>query len=108
MLLEKSFAAVALLVCVLLLVRGALRPQQRQQWDSAVRRAGHSTRALGQTLGQGLAQRWRLLAGRRGAAQEAQQAIERARRAGNKPKGGDNVVRPSAFDPSRRRDDKLH
>jgi hypothetical protein len=104
MLPEKIFAAVVLLLCVLALVHGALGARQRQQWDQATRRAADAIRRAGL----GLAQGWRRLRARRGAAREAQDAIERARRAGPKPKGGDNVIRPPEFDRRRGRGDKLH
>ncbi len=107
MLVEKSLAALVLLVCVLALVRGAVGVRQRQRWDQAVQRATTSLRHTGQRLAQGWRQ-WRV---RRGAAQEAQDVIERARRAGTKaapPKEDDNVIRPAAFDRKQRRGDKLH
>jgi hypothetical protein len=104
MLLEKSLAAVVLVICLLALVRGALSAQRRQQWDQAARGAAQASRRASQ----GLVQGWRRWRGRRGAAQEAQDLIERARRAGTNAKGGDNVIRPPEFDRTRGRGDKLH
>jgi hypothetical protein len=124
MLFEKIFAALVLLICVLALWRGALGVQRRQQWDARLQRALGSSRHAGHRL----AQRWQAWRSQRQATQAAQQAhaaIERARRAAgpsekgtSRPnengvgngggKGKQNVIYPAAFDPKKRRDDKLH
>ncbi len=114
MLLEKILAALVLLVCVLALVRGALSPRRRQQWDQAAHRTASASRRAGQGMAQGLGQGWRRWRGRRGAADEAQAAIERARRMGRgstksgPADGGNNVIRPKAFERKPQRDDKPH
>jgi hypothetical protein len=132
MLFEKILAALILLICVLALWRGALGAQRHQQWDARVQRALGASRRAGHTL----AQRWQAWRSRRHATQAAQEAnavIERARRAGSNGKkskqkpnennidndsgkrsekgsgqGSSKVIYPAAFDPEKRRGDKLH
>jgi Mg2+/citrate symporter len=84
---EQIVAALALGVCVVLLLRLALPQRQRRRVDAAWRQAVQSVRLLPHRLRFGRAQR-------RSAQQEADEAIRRARR---KAERDGNVVRPDAF-----------
>ena len=85
--LEYIFAAIALGVCVALLLRMALPERQQQRVDAAWRLAVHRARLLAHRL-------WFWRAHRKRAAREAEEAIRRAQR---KVERDGNVIRPDAF-----------
>jgi len=96
-LIEKTFAAAVVLVCVVLLVRQFIGARHRLRWDAAVGRIWRRTRATAIRL-------YRWPAAHRRAQREAEAAIRRARGEGSlRGIDGDNVVRPK-FKNSR----KLH
>jgi len=85
--LEQIFAAVALLVCVALLLRMALPERRQQRVDAACRQAMQRARQLARRL-------WFWRAHRQRAAREAEEAIRRAQR---KVERDGNVIRPDSF-----------
>jgi len=98
---ESLFAALGLMVCVLLLLRMGLGPARRQRFDAFWQRRLDGLRRSGLWL----QRQWRLLRASRGARREAEAVIDRLRR------GRDgNVIRPRRFDgKGRGRDDRtLH
>ena len=99
-LIEKTFAVVVVLVCVLLLVRQFIGARHRMVWDAAAGRLWRRMRTTALRL-------YRWPAAHRRAHREADAAIRRARgqRDARGPSEGDddNVVRPK-FKNSR----KLH
>ena len=101
MMFERVFAALALVACVLLLVRLAIGARRRSRVDRAMRRALWALRRAGSSVRAGFMS----LRHRREAAREADAAIERAR----KRSGGEwdgNVYRPKTFRKPPR--DKMH
>ena len=82
--LEQIAAAVALLVCVALLLRMVLPDRRQQRVDAAWHRAVQHCRLLVRRL-------WFWRSHRRSAAREAEEAIRRAQR------GRDNVIGPESF-----------
>ncbi|HEY4067749.1 MAG TPA: hypothetical protein VGM74_12695 [Burkholderiaceae bacterium] len=98
---ERVFAALALVACVLLLLRLAIGARRRARVDLALRRAMGAVRRSASGLHAGMLS----LRHRREAAREAEAAIERAR----KRSGGEwdgNVYRPKSFRKPPR--DKMH
>lgn len=93
-LLQNMVAGLVLAACVLGLIRLVAGAPRRQRWDAAVRDGWQRvTRWCRRT--------WQAPAQRRAAAQEAQAAIDRARRrerAADVAADG-NVLRPRAFNP---------
>lgn len=87
---EKVLAAIGLLACTVLLVRMALPSRRRQAFDAWARGAWHGSQRLGRRL-----VAWRP-SSRKQAARVAEEAIERARRAGSTERDG-NVYRPKSF-----------
>jgi hypothetical protein len=84
---EKTLAAIGLLVCVALLVRMVLRERQRQRMDASLQRSWRASRRHALRV-------WNWRARRKHAAREAQAAIRRAR--GGTTRDG-NVIRPESF-----------
>jgi len=99
-LIEKTFAVVVVLVCVVLLVRQFVGARHRVRWDAAMARVWRRVRTTAVRV-------YRWPAAHRRAQREAQAAIRRARgerdARGPREGDGDNVVRPK-FKNSR----KLH
>ena len=99
-LIEKTFAVVVVLVCVLLLVRQFVGARHRGRWDSTMSRLWRRLRTTAVRV-------YRWPAAHRRAHREAEAAIRRARgqrdMRGPHDGDGDNVVRPK-FKNSR----KLH
>jgi hypothetical protein len=93
---EKLFAAVALAVCIVLMVRLLLGVRLRLRFDAAARRSWQ--RVKGWTL---TAYHWR--SSRKDAARVAEEAIRRAREGG---RWEGNVYKPKSFKRPPR--DKLH
>lgn len=98
---DKIAAALGLLVCALIALRMAVGPVRRQRFDDACRRCFYK-------LGARLAQRRR----RKPAAatvdpdaarREADRLIERVRQRRQDVVQDGNVIRPRAFDPSRKK-----
>jgi len=98
---DKFAAALGLLVCALIALRMAVSPVRRQRFDDACRRHFEKLRAR-------LAQMRRRaptanaadpIAARR----EAERVIERARQRRQDVDQDGNVIRPRAFDPSRKK-----
>lgn len=87
MLIERTLAALALAVCLVLLLRMMLGQRRRQRFDAAARRAWTGAQ---RTLRRAL--RWR--SSRRESAAAADAAIRRARQAGTRD---GNVIRPKSF-----------
>ena len=87
MLLEQVLAAVALFVCVALLLRMVLPERRQQRVDAAWRSAMLRCRLLARRL-------WFWRSHRRSAAREAEEVIRRARR---KVRRDGNVIRPDSF-----------
>jgi hypothetical protein len=85
---EKTFAAIVLLMCVALLVRLGLGARRRQRLDAGLRRGALICRLV-------LLRIWHVLRYRRAAANEAEAAIRRARERGQHK--DDNVIRPESF-----------
>lgn len=85
--LENIFAAIALLVCVALLLRMTLPQRHQQRVDAAWRHAVQRGRLLTRRL-------WFWREHRRSAAREAEDAIRRAQR---KVTRDGNVTRPDSF-----------
>jgi hypothetical protein len=84
---EKVFAAGALAVCGVLLLRMALPERQRDRLDAAWQRALHGSRQLARRA-------WFWRTHRQTAAREAEEAIRRAQRSVERD---GNVIRPDAF-----------
>lgn len=103
---EKLLAAVGLVLCVLLLVRGMLPARRRERLDAAARRLAQRLRRFGT----GIAQAWQRRRKHGAAAREAGEAIERARRGSERRRAPidreGNVIRPRSF--HGRRDDNGH
>jgi hypothetical protein len=92
-LVEKTFAAAMVAVCVLLLLRMLLRPRSRDRIDAVVRRGGERWSGRVRRL-----VAWPAAEAR--ARREAKEAIQRARRSAIEREG--NVYRPKAFKGKRR------
>ena len=98
---EKFAAAFGLLVCALMVLRLAVGPAHRQRFDTACRR-------LYQQAGAHWASLRRRTQGARAAdpdaaRREADQLIERARQRRQDADHDGNVIRPRAFDPSKKK-----
>jgi hypothetical protein len=93
---EKSFAAVVLAVCVLLFVRLLIGARYRHRLDAALRRAAFAARRTARTA-------WRWPAARHASKQAADEAIRRAREGGT---WEGNVYKPKSFRKPPR--DKMH
>ncbi len=85
---EKSFAALVALVCLLLLVRLFMPERYRWRLDAWAQGAWQAFRAWAQRL-------WRWRSSRKQAARIAEEAIRRARNHGVQRDG--NVLRPKSF-----------
>ncbi|MBX3618942.1 MAG: hypothetical protein KF891_02950 [Rhizobacter sp.] len=97
--LEKSFAALVLIVCAALLLRLVIGERLRWKFDSALRRGWARTRAAGVSL-----YRWRDgRRSRKSAERLAEEAIRRARGEGH---WEGNVFKPKSFKRPPR--DKMH
>ena len=98
---DKFTAALGLLVCALIALRLSVGPARRQRFDGGCQR-------LYQRLGTRLTQMRRKTA-RPGAVdplaaqREAEAAIERARQRRHDVDQDGNVIRPRAFDPSKKK-----
>lgn len=103
---EPLFAGLGLVVCALLLLRMGLRPAARQRFDAFWQRRLDGLRSTGRWL----QRQWRLLRSSRGARQEAEDLIGRARQGRVDAERDGNVIRPRRFDGKNRgRDDRtLH
>ncbi len=84
---EKVFAGIALAVCVVLLLRMLLPVRQGARLDAAWQRAVQGSRRLARRV-------WFWRTHRQRATREAEQAIRRAQRRGERD---GNVIRPDAF-----------
>jgi hypothetical protein len=84
---EQVFAALALAVCAVLMLRLLMGERRRWRFDAAVRRAWSSFR-------RGVLHVWHWRERKRQAEQAAADAIERARRAGE---WDGNVYKPKSF-----------
>jgi hypothetical protein len=84
---EKVFAGIALTVCAVLLLRMALPERQGVRLDAAWQRAVQGSRRLARRV-------WFWRTHRQRAAREAEEAIRRAQRSGERD---GNVIRPDAF-----------
>lgn len=84
---ENVFAGIALAVCAVLLLRMALPERQRERLDAAWQRAVQGSRLLARRV-------WFWRTHRQRAAREAEEAIRRAQRSGERD---GNVIRPDAF-----------
>jgi hypothetical protein len=87
MVIEKVFAAIALAVCAVLLLRMVLPEQPRTRLDAAWQRALDGSRRLARRV-------WFWRRHRQQAAREAEEAIRRAQRSVERD---GNVIRPDAF-----------
>ena len=103
---ESLFAALGLTVCLLLLLRMGLGPAKRQRFDAFWRRRLDGLRRSGQWL----QRQWRLVRASRGARQQAEDLIDRAKGGRVDAERDGNVIRPRRFSgKGRGRDDRtLH
>jgi hypothetical protein len=98
---DKIAAGLGLLLCALIALRLAVAPARRQRFDDACRRLYDKIRArlasrprrapTGQAVESDAARR------------QAEQLIERARQRRQDVEQNGNVIRPRAFDPSRKK-----
>ena len=98
---DKFTAALGLLVCALIALRMSVGPARRQRFDDACRRGYHRVRNR-------LAQMRRRAASADSvdplaARREAEAVIERARQRRQDVDQDGNVIRPRAFDPSKKK-----
>ena len=106
---DKFAAALGLLVCALVALRMAVGPLKRQRFDDACRRLHGRLGARLAGLRRATRRRMRRQAPTARAAdpeaarREAEQIIERARRRRQDVDKDGNVIRPRAFDPSRKK-----
>ncbi len=96
---ERVFAAAALLACLVLMVRLTMGEPRRYRFDSWVRRRWQALRALGHAV-------WHWRDARRAADAARQAADEAIRRARDRGEWDGNVYRPKAFRKPPR--DKMH
>ena len=92
---ERVFAALALTICMLLLVRLVIGARRRQRIDAALRRVASAVRHTAAATRQ-----------RRSAAQAAKAADEAIRRARDRGEWEGNVYKPKSFRKPPR--DKMH
>ena len=90
---ESLFAALGLIVCVLLLLRMGLGPAKRRRFDAFWQRRLDGLRRSGHWL----QRQWRLLRTSRGARQEAEDLIGRVRNGRVDAERDGNVIRPRQF-----------
>ena len=96
---ERVFAAIALAVCVLLLLRLTLGAPRRYRFDMAARRIGLRLRGIGHAI-------WHWRDARRDAARARQAADEAIQRARDRGEWDGNVYTPKAF--RKPPQDKMH
>ena len=101
---EKIFAALALTVCAVLLLRLLIGERRRYRFDAAARRLWFTLRRFGSWLRRGASSLWHWRSSRRQAARAAEEAIRRARSADGSWDG--NVYKPKSFRKPPR--DKMH
>ena len=101
---EKMFAALALAVCAVLLLRLLIGERRRYRFDAAARRVWVALRRFGLWLRRSGAWLYHWRSSRRNAAQAAEEAIRRARGADGSWDG--NVYKPKSFRKPPR--DKMH
>ncbi len=96
---ERVFAAIALLACLVLLVRLTMGEPRRYRFDSWVGRRWHALRVRGLAI-------WHWRDARRAVAAARQAADDAIRRARDRGEWDGNVYRPKAFRKPPR--DKMH
>jgi hypothetical protein len=96
---EQAFAAIALAVCAVLLLRLTMSVPRRYRFDAALRRVGLRLRRAGQRV-------WRWRAARRDAREARAVAEEAIRRARDRGSWDGNVYKPKSFRKPPR--DKMH
>ena len=101
---ERVFAAIAIAVCAVLLVRLLIGERRRYRFDAAARRLWFTLRRFALSLQRKALSLWHWRAARRDAAQAAEEAIRRARSADGSWDG--NVYKPKSFRKPPR--DKMH
>ena len=101
---EKMFAALALAVCAVLLLRLLIGERRRYRFDAAARRVWVALRRFGLSLLRSGAWLYHWRSSRRQAAQAAEEAIRRAR--GSDGTWDGNVYKPKSFRKPPR--DKMH
>lgn len=98
---DKIAAALGLLVCALIVLRLAVSPARRQRFDRACQSLYDKLRArLAQTRRR---KPTAAAADPDAARREADQLIERARQRRHAAEHDGNVIRPRAFDPSKKK-----